>query len=232
MKYKNLFFDLDDTLWAFSENSRDTFREMYEKYGFDKHFDSFDHYFGLYESKNEELWDKYSRKEITRDELNDQRFLHPLRAVGVDNPGLAATYKNDYMQVVRTKSKLMPYVKEMLEYLRNKRYNMYIISNGFRELQARKMQASGIDGYFKKVILSEDIGVMKPYPEIFYFALSATQSELKESVMIGDNWNADITGAYEVGMDQIYYDLRGEKNEPAFRPTYVIRDLRELEGIL
>ena len=54
-----------------------------------------------------------------------------------------------------TKSVLMPHAKEVLEYLAPK-YNLYILSNGFRELQSRKMRSAGVDGYFRKVILSED----------------------------------------------------------------------------
>lgn len=56
MKYKNIFFDLDDTLWAFSENARDTFVEMYEKYNLDYYFDSFEHFYTIYQKKNAELW--------------------------------------------------------------------------------------------------------------------------------------------------------------------------------
>lgn len=100
----------------------------------------------------------------------------------------------------------MPYAKEVLEYL-FPHYNMYILSNGFRELQLHKMRSAGVDHYFRKVILSEDIGVLKPWPEIFNFALSATQSDLCNSLMIGDSWEADITGAYGVGMSQVYYNV-------------------------
>ena len=77
----------------------------------------------------------------------------------------------------------MPHAREALEYLAS-RYDLYILSNGFRELQEQKMRSAGVGEYFKKIILSEDIGVLKPYPEIFYFAMSATQSELKTSLMI------------------------------------------------
>ncbi len=69
------------------------------------------------------------------------------------------------------------------------------------------MRSAGVDRYFKKIILSEDLGVLKPWPEIFHFALSATQSELRESLMIGDSWEADITGAHGVGMHQAFYDV-------------------------
>ncbi len=230
MKYKNIFFDLDDTLWAFSENSRETFIEMYDKYNFNRYFDSFQHYYTIYEKRNVDLWKLYGKKEITKDELNWTRFSHPLNEVGVKDDILVKTYMDNFFAVVPTKEKLMPGAKEILEYL-YPRYNLYILSNGFRELQALKMKSSGIYHYFKKIILSEDINVMKPYPEIFHFALSATQSDLRQSVMVGDNWVNDIEGARGVGMDQVYYVLP-DSQTPVFEPTFLIRGLEELRGIL
>lgn len=229
-KYKNIFFDLDDTLWAFSENSRDTFEETYMKHNFDAYFDSFEHYYALYLKRNVELWEEYAEGKVTKDSLNEQRFFYPLQAVGVNNPDLAKQFSEDFFSVVPTKAKLMPHAKEVLEYLAP-HYNLYILSNGFRELQSKKMCASGIDCYFKKIVLSEDIGILKPYPEIFHFALSATQSELRETVMIGDNWKADITGARGVGMDQIFYNIEGREEFP-FKATGVIRGLKELLEVL
>lgn len=79
MKYKNLFFDLDDTIWAFSQNARDTFEEVYQKYSFDRYFDSFNHYYTLYQQRNTELWIEYGEGKITKDELNRQRFFYPCR---------------------------------------------------------------------------------------------------------------------------------------------------------
>lgn len=230
MKYKNLFFDLDDTLWAFSINARDTFEEMYLKHGLDAFFDSFDHFYSLYQQRNVELWAEYGNGQITKEELNRQRFLYPLVAVGAGDSVLAERYSDDFFAVIPTKKRLMPHAVEVLEYL-SSRYNLYILSNGFRELQFTKMNSGGIDGYFKKVILSDDIGVMKPWPQIFHFALSATQSELRDSLMIGDSWEADITGAHGVGMHQAYYDTTGRTNYP-FRPTYLVKDLKELMEIL
>ena len=82
MAYKNLFFDLDDTLWAFTQNARDTFEELYDKYRYDRFFHSFQHYYTLYQQHNLELWAAYGRGQLTKDELNRQRFLYPLEAVG------------------------------------------------------------------------------------------------------------------------------------------------------
>lgn len=230
MQYKNLFFDLDDTLWAFSYNARDTFEEMYRKYEYDRYFRSFQHFYELYERRNVELWAEYADGKVTKDELNRQRFLYPLEAVGEGDAALAKVFSEDFFAVIPTKSRLMPHAREVLEYLAPK-YNLYILSNGFQELQCHKMRSAGIDRYFKKVVLSDDIGVLKPWPEIFHFAMSATQSELRDSLMIGDSWDNDITGARGVGMHQVYYNVTGRSEFP-FKPTYQITDLKELLQLL
>lgn len=230
MKYRNLFFDLDDTLWAFSRNANEAFEEVYHKYEFDRYFDSFTHFYTLYQKRNTELWVEYGNGQITKEDLNRQRFFFPLQSVGVEDESLAKCFSDDFFAIIPTKSRLMPHVQEVLDYLAPK-YNLYILSNGFRELQSHKMRSGGIDKYFKKVVLSEDLGVMKPWPEIFHFALSATQSELRESLMIGDSWDADIAGAKGVGMHQAFYNAFGRTGLP-FRPTYVVNDLKELIELL
>jgi len=226
MKYKNLFFDLDDTLWAFSLNARDTFEEMYHKYEYNRFFHSFSHFYELYQQRNTELWKEYENGGVSKEDLNRQRFLYPLEAVGAGNASLAKSFSDDFFLVIPTKRKLMPHAREVLTYLSSK-YHLYILSNGFRELQSHKMRSAGIDVFFEKVILSDDIGVLKPWPEIFHFALSATQSELRESLMIGDSWDNDIVGANRVGMHQVFYNVSGRGNL-SFQPTYQISDLKEL----
>ena len=230
MPYKNLFFDLDDTLWAFSANARDTYEEMYRKYDYDRFFDSFEHYYSLYQRRNLELWAEYADGKVKKEELNRQRYLYPLEAVGAGDSALSEAYEKDALATIPTKSKLMPHAREVLEYLSAK-YNLYILSNGFKELQFHKMRSSDIDKYFRKVVLSDDIGILKPWPEIFHFALSATQSELNDSLMIGDSWENDIAGAAGVGMHQVFYNLSGRTDLP-FTPTYQITDLKELLDLL
>ena len=197
MEYRSIFIDLDDTLWAFTENARDTFEEMYHQYRFERYFQSFDHFMELYVPKNLELWDLYGRHEISKDELNARRFSYPLLQVGVDDPALVKAYSDGFFAAIPYKRKLMPHAMEALEYLSGK-YRLYILSNGFRELQEQKMRSAGILHYFRKIVLSEDIGAHKPFPAIFNFAMSATQSEFRTSLMIGDNWKNDIVGAREV----------------------------------
>lgn len=231
MKYKSIFIDLDDTLWAFTENARDTFEEMYHQYRFERYFQSFDHFMELYVPKNLELWDLYGRHEISKDELNARRFSYPLLQVGVDDPALVKAYSDGFFAAIPYKRKLMPHAMEALEYLSGK-YRLYILSNGFRELQEQKMRSAGILRYFRKIVLSEDIGVHKPFSAIFNFAMSATQSEFRTSLMIGDNWKNDIVGAREVGMGQGYYCPDAEPSVLDFQPTFLLRDWEEIEKVL
>lgn len=229
--YKNLFFDLDDTLWAFSENACEAFREAYDRFGYNRFFRSFAHFYDLYRQRNRELWKEYADGRVTKDELNRQRFLYPLQAVGHPDAQLAERFSREFFAIIPTKSRLMPHALEVLEYLSARPYRLYILSNGFRELQCRKMRSAGIDRYFRKVVLSDDIGVLKPRPPIFHFALSATQSQPTDSLMVGDSWESDVAGARGVGMHQVFYD-RACRTDLPFRPTYHIHDLGELMEIL
>lgn len=231
MKYKSIFIDLDDTLWAFTENARDTFEEMYHQYRFERYFQSFDHFMELYVPKNLELWDLYGRHEISKDELNARRFSYPLLQVGVDDPALVKAYSDGFFAAIPYKRKLMPHAMEALEYLSGK-YRLYILSNGFRELQEQKMRSAGILHYFRKIVLSEDIGAHKPFPAIFNFAMSATQSEFRTSLMIGDNWKNDVAGARDVGMGQGYYCPDAEPSVLDFQPTFLLRDWKEIGEVL
>lgn len=231
MEYRSIFIDLDDTLWAFTENARDTFEEMYHQYRFERYFQSFDHFMELYVPKNLELWDLYGRHEISKDELNARRFSYPLLQVGVDDPALVKAYSDGFFAAIPYKRKLMPHAMEALEYLSGK-YRLYILSNGFRELQEQKMRSAGILHYFRKIVLSEDIGAHKPFPAIFNFAMSATQSEFRTSLMIGDNWKNDVAGARDVGMGQGYYCLDAEPSVLDFQPTFLLRDWKEIKKVL
>ena len=229
-RYKNLFIDLDDTVYDFSAASEEAFRETYELLQYDRFFESFEHYMSIYKPYNLELWRIYGEGKITKEELNRRRYSHPLEVVGVHDQELADTFCREALSRIPTKGNLMPGAIELLEYLRPK-YRMFILSNGFKELQSHKMHSAGIDRYFDELILSEDIGVNKPNRELYDYALQKTGSKLEESLMIGDMFDTDIVGAANVGMNQIYYNPKGTQGHP-FVPTYEVRHLSEIKEIL
>ncbi len=233
-RYTTLFIDLDNTLYDFSGNSREAYCIVYTLLGYERWFDSFEHYYTIYEEYNLQLWALYAEGKITKERLNAERYAHPLRVVGVpDADAVSARFWDEAMKRLPLGQRLMPYAREVLEYLRP-RYKLYILSNGFTELQARKMRSAGIDHFFDGVVLSEDIGVNKPNPAIFEHALRVADVSAAEALMIGDNFEVDIEGAQRVGIDQVYYDVAHlSLDEKHYHPpTYTIGSLLELKDIL
>jgi putative hydrolase of the HAD superfamily len=232
-RYDVLFIDLDDTLYDFTTNSTNAYREVYALMDYDRWFDDFDHYYRLYWERNRELWVLYGDNKITKEQLNAERYTYPLHAMGVpDADAVGARFWEESMKRLPLGKQLMPHAREVLEYLRP-RYKMYILSNGFSELQARKMQSAGIGHYFDGVVLSDDIGVNKPHRAIFEHALCVAGVTADRALMIGDNYEVDAKGAYGAGIDQVLYNTAGIELEPdQWRPTYLISSLLELKDII
>ena len=230
LKYKSLFFDFDDTLWDIHMNGKEAMSETFELYKLGNYFESFEAFYAIYMPNNLMLWDKYRRGTLKKADLILQRFLFPLQKGGINDETLALKINDDFLEATTTKTKLISGAKEILDYL-SPFYRLFIISNGFSEVQYKKLNNSGLAGYFEKVILSEDVQANKPNPVIFDYALQSTNSRRNESMVIGDSWDADIVGAKNSHIDQVFFN-REQKSELEFQPTFVIDRLEELKNIL
>ena len=136
----------------------------------------------------------------------------------------------DYINHLSDFNYLIPNALTILEKF-HLNYNMHIITNGFKEVQKKKLEKSGLLKYFKTITISENIGFKKPSKEIFLHAITKANTVIENSVMIGDNFNADIIGAKSIGMKAIYYNFHKIK-EQQLDGVLKINDLSELEGIL
>ncbi|MDL2222573.1 YjjG family noncanonical pyrimidine nucleotidase [Bacteroidales bacterium OttesenSCG-928-M11] len=229
--YRTIFIDLDDTIWDTYSNGKESMRETFFDFHFDRFFESFDIFFNIYYPNNCMLWEKYRHGEITKEELTIQRIYYPLSPyIKYDETFILSVNKN-FLDRTKLKTKLLPYAIETLSYLQAK-YKLYIISNGFKEVQYQKMEHSGLMPYFEGIILSDEVGYNKPHPKIFEAALNFALNSKKEVIMLGDSWDADIVGAKNIGIDQIWYDLGIEKITPEFTPTHRITSLKEIKNIL
>lgn len=230
--YKTIFIDLDDTLWDFSGNSKIAMRHVYEHFNLSRYYPDYEVYFELYHIRNNELWTLYHHDRLTKEQLMHERIGFLLRRVGLnDTPAFVNEINKTYFSSLKNQSGLRPYAKELLQYLTGKSYPLYILSNGFSEVQFAKMSTAGISHFFSGVILSEEAGVNKPHPDIFHYALKKAGSSPEETVMIGDNYDADIIGAQAAGIDQIYYNPRRDAIT-ADSPTYTVSSLNEIHNIL
>lgn len=235
MKYKHLFFDLDHTIWDFEANSRQTLAELYESSQLkERGVDDFDLFHRQYLVHNDKLWDRYRNGYIKVDELRWKRMWLSLLDFKIADEPLARKMGVDFLELLPTRKLLFPYTIELLDYLAGKDYQLHLITNGFEKTQHSKLQNSGLDQYFKKVITSEGSNSLKPHKEIFDYALRQTGAKTGNSIMIGDTIDVDVLGAFNAGMDQVHVNhLTKEKVEikPGLLPTYTVFSLKELENI-
>jgi putative hydrolase of the HAD superfamily len=228
-KYQHIFFDLDRTLWHFDENSKKVLNDIYIQFKLEDSVKKSDDFIIKYQEINEALWSDYRDEKVTKEELRTARFFNTLKFFNVNDIHLANDIGDYYIQESPKQTILFPDTIEVLGYL-SKKYKLYIITNGFEEVQFIKLKESKIHHFFEEVILSERVGVRKPHPLIFKRALKASGATSNNSIMIGDDWYADIYGAQRVKMDHIYFNPnRTEHNNEV---TTEINALNELYNIL
>ena len=231
MTYKYVFIDLDDTLWDFHSNARSLLTEIYEQRYLAQYFENFEQYFQLYSKRNLELWELYSKRLVTKEFLNLERFLYPFVEVGVDNVSLAAEISVEFLETISTKTILIPHAKELLDYLFPK-YPLTLVSNGFIDVQLRKMKSAGIEHYFSHLVFSQSANALKPDKAIYEYALQLNNAVAEEVLMIGDSFHADVIGAQNAGIDQVYFNPSGRSFEKQTPPSFTIKGLEELFFIL
>ncbi|MFD2571546.1 YjjG family noncanonical pyrimidine nucleotidase [Spirosoma soli] len=230
MKYKHLFFDLDHTLWDFDRNSAESLDELFDTFQLaDLGIASAEEFSRHFIAINRKLWADYDKNIITHGYIRQHRFPMVFQALGIDESAVHADLNAEYLRLLPQKPHLLESARELLDYLKD-RYTMHIITNGFAEIQAIKMDSAEIAHYFTYVVTSENANAKKPDPLVFQYALSISGASVAESLMIGDNYEADILGAKSVGMDTVFYNQVGAIVDD--QPTYDIRHWKELMAIL
>ena len=232
-RYRNIFIDLDDTIWDFTANSHVSLEIMYRDLDIARIYPDYEAFSTAYYAKNSELWALYHHGKIDKDFLIIERYAHLLREAHYPDPDnrLAQRMNEYYLDTLAQQTCLVPHAIELLDYLTKHGYNLYIISNGFIEVQHKKLQSASINHYFKRIVLSDEIGINKPDRRLFDYALEVTHSQAADTLMIGDNYDADILGAMQAGWGQIYFD-RNHRGITAQEPQHTIHALSEVMDIL
>jgi len=228
-KYLHIFFDLDKTLWDFKANSIETLKDIYEKYNLGDYTSNFENFYDSYFVHNENLWNEYREGKITKQILRYKRFSLTLSDFGINSYKLANQMGDDYVLISPQKKLLFPYSIEILNYLKDK-YALYIITNGFKEVQITKLKNCNLYDFFDKIFISEEIGAQKPNPKIFKHAINTVNAKKDESIMIGDDLIVDILGAKNFGIDQVFFNPSKQTHNESI--TFEINSLIELKDIL
>ena len=223
---KHVFFDLDHTLWDFDKNSGLTFHKIFELHGLNINLNQF---LSTYEPINLQYWKLYREEKIIKEDLRYQRLKDTFDAIQIEvSDDTINQLSVDYIDYLTTFNHLFEGTIDILEYLYDK-YQLHIITNGFEEAQQRKLDNARISKYFETVTNSEMAGVKKPNPIIFNHALEKAQSKAQESIMIGDNLEADIEGALNLGFDAILFNYHKVQTEPKLK---VVNHLLEIKQYL
>ena len=232
MDYNDLFIDFDDTLYDTYGNAVIALRETFEAFQLERWFADPQVFYDAYWAANIDLWSRYSRGEITRPFLIVERFRRPL-SVGDGLPvteSLCLEMSDRFLEFCSSKPGVVEGAHELMDYLRQRGYRMHMTSNGFHEVQYKKLAACGLRDYFDTIILSEDAGVNKPSPQYFDYALKVSGARRETTLMIGDNLNTDIVGAHNAGLDTILFNRWGV--EPSDVPTHTVNRLLDIKTIL
>lgn len=209
-KYTHLFFDLDNTIWDFNSNSFAALYIALDKLQLLNEIGSYESFFKIYASVNERLWDLYRQGQMSKKVLSVQRFEESFEKHGTP-VGIGGGVINEaYLAEMPFQTRLVEGARKVLEHLHG-RYEVAIITNGFKEVQYDKIIRSELSKYFRKIFISEEVGAQKPAKKIFEYALKSMNAPKKSSLMIGDSWDADIMGAMNFGIDQVYYNPLMEK---------------------
>lgn len=202
-KYTHIFFDLDNTLWDFERNSRNAMFVTFNQYQLGEAID-FNLFFETYVKHNHVLWENYRKNEVGKKELTKLRFQNTfteLEMKGLNPEEMNTLYLNEM-----PKQKILNEgVIDILSYLKKKKYRLNIITNGFKEVQHKKIETSGLKPFFDKVFISEEIKAPKPEYEIFEYSVKSANAKKSRSIMVGDDWEIDVLGAVNYGIDAVLF---------------------------
>ena len=224
MKINHIFFDLDHTLWDFEKNSDIAFTTIFKKHNVNVEVVKFLNY---YKDINQTYWKLYREERITKEDLRVGRLKDTFSKIKYNATNELIDFLSvDYIEFLPSNNYLFEGAFEILDYL-HPNYEMHIITNGFNEVQFKKIENSGLSKYFSKIITSEEAGVKKPNPHIFNYALNKANALSNESIMIGDNWEADIMGAKNVGLDVIFCNFNKEPVSESIKSVNLLSEIKK-----
>lgn len=224
---QHIFFDLDNTLWDHRRNAYLTLEGIFKRENIrDKYDLSFEDFHREYFTINENLWALIRDGKIDKDYIRKHRFYDSFLFFGIDDFELSQKFEHQFLDEIIEYNELVEGAFPLLNYLSDKKYRLHILSNGFEEVTYRKCEFSGIKNYFETITSADEINVRKPQPEIYEYALKKAGAEKDNSIMIGDDWIADVEGALSFGLDAIFFDRFNDDFDSKVKTVKTLEEIR------
>lgn len=229
MKYTTVFIDFDDTLIDTNANAKKCMKLVYEGHNVKQYYPTFEEFFEVYETNNLKLWSEYSKGVIDKETVLNTRFVKPFENFPEVDTQYMSKMSEDFLARIVLMGTHIEGAEKLLAHLKSK-YKVVMLSNGFTELQYKKVESAGLTQYFDEIILSDAVGVNKPHPDIYKYALDKSDSVAAKTIMIGDNILADIEGAMNSEIDQIWFNPKDKETD--LLPTHTVKHLLDILDIL
>ena len=219
-----IYFDLDDTLLDHKKAEQNGLTDVHQ------HFDEvnkipLEKLIETYHHINKGLWEEYGRGKIDRHILHRRRFEETFAALGIET-SLYEEAGKVYMAYYRNHWEWVDGAKKAYDKIASK-YPVGIITNGFAETQWMKIDQFGFRETARHIVISEEVGVMKPNQKIFDHSTELVGVPREKILYVGDSVTSDVKGGMNAGWKVAWYKSNPTELE-ALLPTFVFDDFDQL----
>ena len=223
---KALFFDWDHTLWDHDRNAKEVIFDLLDEFNLPQSVNmSKEELWSIFHQVNDQIWSEYQVGQISQSTLRETRFLRFFKQVNFKGPD--KDFSEQFLYRTPRKTHVFDGVHELIPEMA-KRFPLYILTNGFDDIQHVKVAGTGLTPYFQAIITSEMAGAKKPDPLFFTYALQLAGCEAHEVLMVGDHPIFDIQGAENAGITAIHVDYQQKFAES----KYTIPHIQQLKKFL
>lgn len=228
MKYSILLFDADNTVLDFDKAEEQALRQAFAQTGL--HYD--EDVLSVYRRNNVKQWRLFEQGLIKKkSEVLRSRFVETFKELRLtENSERTAELYEKYLH---NGFFVIYNAEEVLCRFQNLGCKMYVVSNGVLSIQNSRMKGSGLDKYFIRRFVSEEVGVPKPQKEYFdYCFANIDDFDSAKALIIGDSLSSDIQGGINAGIDTCWYNPKRIANDSKIKPTYEIDNLESLFDVV
>ena len=194
---KALFFDIDDTILDYDLCAVYTVRRACEILGV-PYSDAVQ---TEYRKVDDALWARQKLGELTIPQVLEQRDAHMMAYLGLTD---GMSFQEAFITGFAESADLVEGAEAVLRIAKERGLPVFSASNGFLQVQTKRLEKAGVLQYFDRLFVSEVIGYEKPDARFFAHCLDETGFAPHEVLMIGDSVTADIKGALQAGWNVCY----------------------------